>query len=447
MMFDTTPDIRLRKLLVCLFAALALGSTAAFAAIENADLERWDGQKPQSWTTIDSGIVLARSTSIRHQGGAAASVLVTTNNQGNTDFRQALTVEAGQVYEFAVWVRHTEGGVRARLYADGYRNYSDPTLTGRWQKLSHRYRAEQSGAIEVGLRFYDIAGFDGSELVYVDSFAPVASIVQPGEPGTGPLDRYYSAAEGKRGAELKEALFDIINTQINRGYAALWSFFLNHDIDRYYENDGSILDIYSENPATNDPHSFRKSLDQCGTYRAEGDCYNREHSFPKSWFGRSEPMNSDVHHIFAVDGYVNGIRSSYPYGEVGSVRYVTANGSKVGPGHSSLGYGGTVFEPRTEFKGDLARAQLYMAIRYQHLIAGWEGLSPEGDAALSGAHDQPFEPWYLRMLVRWHAADPVSQKERDRNSAAFEFQGNRNPLVDYPQFAELIWDEYLVNED
>ena len=69
-------------------------------------------------------------------------------------------------------------------------------------------------------------------------------------------------------------------------------------------------------PTTNDPHSFRKSLEQCGTYRAEGDCYNREHSFPQSWFGRAEPMNSDVHHIFAVDGYVNGIRSNYPYGEV-----------------------------------------------------------------------------------------------------------------------------------
>src|SRR5690606_23660789 len=165
----------------------------------------------------------------------------------------------------------------------------------------------------------------------------------PDDPAVSTLGRYYSAAESKRGEALRTALSDIINTQINRGYAALWSFYLNHEIDRYYENDGTILDIYSENPVTNDSHSFRKSLDQCGTYRAEGDCYNREHSFPKSWFGRSEPMNSDVHHIFAVDGYVNGIRSSHPYGEVSSVRYVTANGSKTGPGQASLGFQGTVF--------------------------------------------------------------------------------------------------------
>lgn len=444
-MFKTSQKTNLSKLFIPFLSVLALASPAVTAAVVNADLERWDGQKPLGWTTIDSGISVSRSADIRHQGESAAAVVVRTDNQGNTDFRQALTVEAGEVYEFSVWVRHTDSGIRARLYADGYRGYSDPGRINRWQKLSHRYRAQQSGSIEVGLRFYDVEGFDAAQLIYVDSFQPATAGAQPGDPGT--LDRYYSAAEGKRGAELKSALFDIINTQINRGYAALWSFYLNHEIDRYYENDGSILDIYSENPSTNDPHSFRKSLDQCGTYRAEGDCYNREHSFPKSWFGRSEPMNSDVHHIFAVDGYVNGIRSSYPYGEVGSVRYVTANGSKAGPGRSSLGYGGTVFEPRNEFKGDLARAQLYMAIRYEDLIAGWETLSPEGDAALSGDQKQPFEAWYLRMLMRWHVADPVSQKERDRNAAAFEFQGNRNPLVDYPQFVELIWGDYVVNED
>ncbi|WP_416398970.1 endonuclease [Allohahella sp. A8] len=452
-MFNTRIKTRSCKstasLIAPLFAMLSLASTAASAAIDNAALERWDGQRPQGWTTVDSGIVLSQSTKVRHQGKSAAAVLVKTGNQGNTDFRQTLAVEAGQVYEFSVWVRHTQGGVRARLYADGYRDYSDAARTGRWQKLSHRYKAQQNTTIEVGLRFYDIEGFDAAELVYVDTFAPAATDGPADDPetGVGALDSYYSAAEGKRGAALRSALFDIVNTQINRGYAALWSFYLNHEIDRYYEDDGSILDMYSENPATNDPHNFRKSLDQCGAYRAEGDCYNREHAFPRSWFGRSEPMNSDVHHIFAVDGYVNGIRSNHPYGEVGSTRYVTANGSKAGPGRPSLGYSGTVFEPRDEFKGDLARAQLYMAIRYQDLIAGWEALSPDGDAVLSGEQDQPFEPWYLRMLMRWHAADPVSQKERDRNAAAFDYQGNRNPLVDYPQFADLIWGDYVASED
>src|SRR5690606_30785685 len=126
--------------------------------------------------------------------------------------RQAMTVESGQTYDFSVWIRHTKGTVRARLYADGYRGYSDAGLTGRWQKLSYRYRATQSGTIEVGLRFYDGEGFRGSELVYIDSFAPAAMADIPDDPAVSTLGRYYSAAESKRGEALRTALSDIINT-------------------------------------------------------------------------------------------------------------------------------------------------------------------------------------------------------------------------------------------
>uniref|UniRef100_UPI0038F7AB72 endonuclease n=1 Tax=Streptomyces scabiei TaxID=1930 RepID=UPI0038F7AB72 len=81
--------------------------------------------------------------------------------------------------------------------------------------------------------------------------------------------------------------------------------------------------------------------DQCGTDNSEADCYNREHSFPKSWFGgTNEPMNSDVHHIFATDGYVNSKRSNYPFGEVGSASFTSSNGSKLGSAASSINYSG-----------------------------------------------------------------------------------------------------------
>ena len=142
-----------------------LASFSAAAAVDNGDFERWDGHKPQGWTTVDNGIEIAKSGKVRHQGRFAAVVNVRTDNQGNTDLRQAITVEAGKIYDFSVWVRHTEGKVRARLYVDDYRDYSDAAYTGRWQKLSHKYRAEQSGTIEVGLRFYDESSFDGAELV------------------------------------------------------------------------------------------------------------------------------------------------------------------------------------------------------------------------------------------------------------------------------------------
>ncbi|WP_461538583.1 endonuclease [Spongorhabdus nitratireducens] len=250
---------------------------------------------------------------------------------------------------------------------------------------------------------------------------------------------YYQDAEGLTGQALKTALFNIIKSHNSRGYSAIWSFYHDAARDNYYENDGSILDIYSEKPQSGDSFSYTVGQDQCGTYRGEGDCYNREHSFPKSWFGgKVEPMNSDVHHIFATDGYVNAKRSNYPYGEVGSASYTSSNGSKLGSSNTS-GYNGTVFEPIDEFKGDVARAYFYMATRYQDRIAGWENNSSNSDAVLDGSNSQVFEPWMLTMLKKWHSEDPVSQKEIDRNQAAFEFQGNRNPFVDHPEFVEQIW--------
>ncbi|MDF4367401.1 endonuclease, partial [Vibrio parahaemolyticus] len=172
----------------------------------------------------------------------------------------------------------------------------------------------------------------------------------------------------------------------------------------------------------------------------EGDCYNREHSFPKSWFGgKVEPMNSDGHHLFATDGYVNAKRSNWPFGEVGTATYVSSNGSKLGQASTSLGYSGTVFEPIDEFKGDFARAYFYMATRYENVVGNWEGNSSNADAVLDGSSSTVFEPWMLNMLKRWHKNDPVSEKERNRNQQVFDFQGNRNPFIDHPEFVEQIW--------
>ncbi|WP_245568362.1 endonuclease [Ferrimonas futtsuensis] len=254
--------------------------------------------------------------------------------------------------------------------------------------------------------------------------------------GATNLEAYYLSAEGLTGYPLKSELHNIIKGHSSQGYTALWQFYQANELDNYYENDGSILDIYSEKPASGDSVHFSAGQDQCGSYSREGDCYNREHSFPKSWFGgKVEPMNSDVHHIFATDGYVNAKRSNYPYGEVVSASYTSGNGSKLGTDAS----GRTLFEPIDEFKGDLARAYFYMATRYQDKIAGWESNTSNSDLVLDGSADRVFEPWLLALLKTWHLQDPVSQKERDRNQAAFDHQGNRNPFVDHPEFVEMIW--------
>lgn len=405
----------------------------ANATVANGNFETWTGSSPDAWTTIDSGISVSQS-SIVHGGSFAAAIDVNTATQGSTDFRQTVSVTAGQMYSFSVWVRHTDGGIKARLYVNGYQGYSNPSLLNQWQQISYDFNASVSGTIEVGLRFYDQAGFDGSERVYVDDFGPVAA------GGGGGAGGYYDAAAGLSGFSLKTSLHNIIKDHSAQGYTALWSFYSANELDIYYENDGSILDIYSENPADADAYNYIAVTNQCGNYSGEGNCYNREHSFPRSWFGGAiEPMNSDVHHIFATDGYVNAMRGSYPFGEVAATSAVSLNGSKVGAGQLSQSYTGTVFEPIDEFKGDVARAYFYMATRYQNVIGSWQANSSYGDAVLNGSSDVVFETWMLRVLVDWHNADPVSQKELDRNEAAHLYQGNRNPFVDHPEYVQSIW--------
>ena len=150
----------------------ALLPAIAMGQVSNGDFETWTSGAPNSWSTIDSGISVAENSVYSFSGSKSAAVTVNTTTQGSTDFRQTINVTAGQNYEFSVRLYHTEGAVKARLYVDGYQGYSDNSLTGNWQQLTFSYSATASKEIEVGLRFYDQTGFDGSETVYVDAFEP-----------------------------------------------------------------------------------------------------------------------------------------------------------------------------------------------------------------------------------------------------------------------------------
>ena len=533
-----------KKLILTLLSSF---SFMASADVLNGNFEAWSNASADNWTTVDTGINVSQNTNTIKTGTSSAAITVNTATQGSTDFLQNIAVTAGQNYDFSVWVYHTEGGVKARLFADGYRGYSDPNLVNQWQQVSYTYSASTTKEIAVGLRFYDTTGFDGSETVYVDDFEPTASAGTGGGTGcsgneitfslttdqygyetswsiknssnveqasgsnltnstsysenicltdgdytftindsygdgicctygNGSYDislagtslvsggtftqtesktftlgtagggsggnpgTYYQGIITQSGYSLKTALHNLIKNHTAQGYGAIWTFYANHSLDTYYDNDGTILDIYAEKPFGSDSYSYTKVTNQCGSYSGEGDCYNREHSFPKSWFGgKIEPMNSDIHHIFATDGFVNAKRSGFPYGEVASATFTSTNNSKLGSATSALGYNGTVFEPIDEFKGDLARAQLYMATRYQNVISSWQTNSTYGNAILDGSSNKVFETWQLNMLLRWHANDPVSQKEIDRNEAAYLHQGNRNPFVDHPEYVERIW--------
>ncbi len=245
---------------------------------------------------------------------------------------------------------------------------------------------------------------------------------------------YYDDANGKTGYTLKSSLYNIIKGHTDKGYGALWTLYETSDD----KPNGKVWDMYSDVPGGTPAYEYTFGSDQCGNYSGEGSCYNREHSFPKSWFNDASPMNNDPFHIVPSDGYVNGKRGNYAFGEVGSATWVSTNGSKVGASNYP-GYSETVFEPIDAYKGDFARGYFYMATRYENVIAGWENNNDNGDAMLDGTSDQVYEDWALEMLLAWHNADPVSQKEIDRNDAIYDFQGNRNPFIDHPEYVASIW--------
>lgn len=245
---------------------------------------------------------------------------------------------------------------------------------------------------------------------------------------------YYDSANGLNSYTLKTQLKNIITSGHNdQGYGGLWTAYQTTDRDLYYENDNTILDLYSENPTGSDPYNFTYSSDQCGIFSVEGNCYNREHIVPQSTFSQASPMKNDVHHVYPTDGAVNGLRSNYPFGTVTSATSTSLNGSKLGSS-SVLGYSGTVFEPIDEFKGDVARALLYFATRYETTVDGYPFDMFDGTEA------HVFENWAIDMLLDWHYnIDPVDQRDIDRNNAAYNFQGNANPFISRPEYANLIW--------
>ncbi|MFO7863954.1 MAG: endonuclease [Salinivirgaceae bacterium] len=242
---------------------------------------------------------------------------------------------------------------------------------------------------------------------------------------------YYDGTENLNGTELRQTLKNIIDGHSSQSYSALWDHFL--ETDRKPNN--KVWDMYSDVPGGTPPYEFAFVSDQCGSYQGESDCYNREHSWPRSWFNEDYPMYTDLMHIVPTDGYVNGQRGNYPFGEVERVNWVSQNGSKLGISGFSI-MSGSVFEPIDAYKGDFARIYFYMATRYFNEDEGWY----ENDL-VEGAN---LTPVGVALLMKWHQEDPVSQKEIDRNNAIYDIQGNRNPFVDHPEFAGYIWDEVDV---
>ena len=239
---------------------------------------------------------------------------------------------------------------------------------------------------------------------------------------------YYDTAIGLNGSALRLALHQIIDDHNAISYTNTLAVFQTSDD----KPNGKVWDMYSDTPGQTPPYEYTFGVDAGSSAAAEGQGYNREHSWPRAWFGGEvAPMNSDLFQLYPTDIYVNSIRGSFPYGEVDVPDYVSANGGKRGP-NTWPGYTGTVFEPIDAYKGDFARSYFYMTVRYYTEDAAWPGSDMTDGADLL--------PWALDMLYAWHVADPVSAKERERNHVLFGVQNNRNPFIDHPEYVAAVYE-------
>ncbi|MGL4992998.1 MAG: endonuclease [Bacteroidales bacterium] len=235
---------------------------------------------------------------------------------------------------------------------------------------------------------------------------------------------YYDLVEGKSNKELKTALYTIIKEGTRLSYGsgsgATWSGFEKSDL----HPEGYVWDMYSLNK-----RYFP------GSGKAPGGM-NIEHSVAKSWWGgTNNDAYKDLYHLNPSDIDANSRRSNYPLGIVSNPSW--DNGAiKVGKNSFGTEYSDNAFEPLDEYKGDFARAYLYMFTCYENY--SWTGTQAP-TMIVKGETWPMLRPWAKDLLVQWTRQDPVSEKEINRAEEIYKLQKNRNPYIDYPELIEYLW--------
>ncbi|MFG2926180.1 endonuclease I family protein [Streptomyces sp. NPDC048305] len=226
-------------------------------------------------------------------------------------------------------------------------------------------------------------------------------------------DTYYQDASGKTGAALKSSLHTIISDQTKLSYSQVWDALKATDEDP--ADSSRVILLYTG-----------RSQSKNDNGGAVGD-WNREHVWAKSHgdFGTSTGPGTDIHHLRPTDVQVNSIRGNKDFDNGGSV----VSGA---PGNYT---DSDSFEPRDAVKGDVARMILYMAVRYEG-DDSFADLEPN-DSVNNGSAPNIGR---LSVLKQWSQEDPPDSFEQNRNEVIFEqFQHNRNPFIDHPEWVEAIW--------
>ena len=243
---------------------------------------------------------------------------------------------------------------------------------------------------------------------------------------------YYDPAIGYTGEPLKTQLNLIIKDHTEFPYTSnntdVWDILKETDRDTL--NPNNVLMIYSG-------WSIDANLEYNG-----GNGWSREHVWAKSRgnFGNAIGVGTDVHAIRPCDVTVNSARNNRWFAEC-STEYIDGDGA-TGSYTSSTEW---VWKPNDNVKGDVARMIFYMATRY-------EGFNGEPDLeVIDSIPSDNFTnlPIHAKLsdLMQWHIDDPVDDWERNRNDIIYyQYQTNRNPFIDNPEYAQLIWGSVGISE-
>ena len=256
---------------------------------------------------------------------------------------------------------------------------------------------------------------------YILSICLLISLISFSQPND-----YYAPCAGLSGAELKAELHNIIRNHTSFSYTTTKSILRAADEDP--NNPSNIILVYSGNSI--DKFDFSSNF--------EPDFWNREHVWPKSHgdFDAGDPFEvplyTDAHNLKPVDASMNTTRGEKDFDNGGQI---VLNGTV----ETDCLDTNSTFEPRDEVKGDIARIILYMDVRYE---GNGLGANEPNLVPVDGLTTYPNpQIGVLSTLLQWHEQDPPDAFERRRNDVIYDWQGNRNPFIDYPEFVNYIYNE------
>ncbi|MFJ5769596.1 endonuclease I family protein [Psychrobacillus sp. NPDC093180] len=261
--------------------------------------------------------------------------------------------------------------------------------------------------LEEGSHTVDITATDGEKSASMSFTITVRTESEE----QSPLDIYYQDAFGKQGQALKAALHEIIDDHNMLTYDQAWEALKETDEDP--NNPDNVILFY-----TGESRSKNRNGGMVGDW-------NREHTWAKSHgnFGTSIGPGTDIHHLRPTDTQVNSSRGNLDFDNGGSSVKNCVACKKDGDS----------FEPPDRVKGDVARILFYMATRYEQ--------GDKVDLELNEKVNNGSNPYHgkLSVLLQWHKQDPVDEFERNRNNVIENWQGNRNPFIDHPEWVSAIW--------